>query len=155
MRHRLASLLLAALACAGALADERPREGDYAAIEAIAGEPLKEVRYFRLRWFRPLDDRALILWLGREEPYLVDLRHVCHGLDRELSIGLDDFSRPGRHVLRERWSKVVLRDGRDCRVRQIRALDYDALLELDARFHPPGGVRVRNRSEEPPAPGAD
>lgn len=137
-RQILAILLLFAACGPAAFAVERVQEGDYAQIEAIAGEPVKEVRFFRMRWWRPLNNRALILWLGREEPYLIDLREHCHGLDRALWIALSDFSRPGRHLLRERWSKVLLPDSRDCRIGQIRALDYEALLRLDKRFHAPG-----------------
>lgn len=145
MKRTIAILLLCVLAGA-APAAAPPQEQDYALLEAIAGEPVKEVRFFRVRWFRPLDNRSLVLWLGREEPYLVDLREYCYGLDRELSLAVSDFSRPGRNLLRTRWSRILLRDGRDCRVRQIRPLDYEALMQLDARFHPPAA-----RKEEPAA----
>lgn len=144
----IAILLLCAFAGA-APAASLPQENDYALIEALAGEPIEEVRFFRVRFFRPLNNRALVLWLGREEPYLVDLRELCYGLDRALWLSVGDFNRPGRNALRVRWSTVVLADGRDCRVRQIRPLDYEALMQLDARFRPPSARKEAPAGEDP------
>ena len=139
-----------ALACAAPTPEgvREQMQRDYAELETIASEPLDAVRFFRVRYWQPLSEHALVLWLGREEPYLIDLRDRCFGIERELWLRLADFERPGRNQLRARWSRILLRDGRDCRIGRIRALDYDALLKLDARFHPP----ITPAPPPPPAP---
>ncbi|MBV6413135.1 MAG: hypothetical protein IT479_06595 [Xanthomonadales bacterium] len=120
----------------------------YADLEAIAGEPLTVVRFFRVRGWQSLHERALVLWLGREEPYLIDLRERCSGIEKEIWLRLADFQRPGRNQLRARGSSILLRDGRACRIRQIRALDHEALLKLDMRFRPP----ETGSPPQPPSP---
>lgn len=128
-----------ALHCAAAVPEgvREQMKRDYAALETIAGEPLDSVRFFRVRFWQPISEHAIVLWLGREEPYLIDLRDRCYGIEKEGWLRLADYQRPGRNQLRARWSSILLRDGRDCRVGQIRALDYEALQALDARFQPP------------------
>jgi len=120
---------------------------------AIAGEALDSVRFFRVYHWQPIDDRTLILWLGREEPYLIDLRENCSGLKSQLFLRLGDFQRPGRNVLRARWSQVIMDANRSCRIGQIRALDFARVAQINARkisqSDPP------TKREKPPAGAAD
>lgn len=129
------ALLLCACACASAASARSDPEIDaaYARFASIAGEPQDSVRFFRIYYWQPLSERALVLWLGREEPYLVDLRERCNNLKRELFLRIADYQRPGRNVLRARWSSIFTRDGQDCRIGSIRALDFSRITEVEPR----------------------
>lgn len=160
------AFLLAALA-APSMAAPPPATGERARFEAIAGEPVPDVAFFRIHQWLPIDEYALVLWLGREEPYLITLRHRCFGLTKETALRFVEYQRPGRNRLRARWSQVLLWDGRTCRLASIRPLDparmalggpgapagdvaanpdprrFVALAPLASRPpHPPGGVAV-------------
>lgn len=111
-------------------------EAVYAHFAAIAGEPQDAVRFFRIYYWQPISDRALVLWLGREEPYLIELREHCFGLSQELSLRIADYQRPGRNTLRSRWSAIITRSALPCRIGTIRALDFSRIDELDPRFLP-------------------
>jgi len=126
-----AGLLLCWVSTAKAADDEAHSE--YRRFDAIAGAPLDSVRFFRVYHWQPIDDRTLILWLGREEPYLIDLREQCHGLKSQLFLRLGDFQRPGRNLLRARWSQVIIDAHRSCRIAQIRPLDFERVAEINAR----------------------
>ncbi len=115
-----------------------------AKLEAIAGAEVDKVRYFRLMFWQALDDRSLILWLGREEPYLVDLREHCHNLAHEISISLTNYVRPGRNTVRARWDFVQTRDRR-CRIGTIRPLDLEGMTELGMDLP---SMRANRRAEE-------
>lgn len=128
--------LLVFCACTSVLAAARSdpaTDATYARFSAIAGEPQDSVRFFRIHHWQPLSERALVLWLGREEPYLIDLRERCHDLKRELSLRIADYQRPGRNMLRARWSSIFTRDGQDCRIASIRALDFSRIHEINPR----------------------
>lgn len=105
-------------------------------IEALAGENLDAVRFFRVYFWQPLDEEALVVWLGREEPYLITLRKHCQGLLEESQLPLTEYQRPGRNVLRARWSQVLTEDGNLCRIGSIRALDLDRLRALGPPYTP-------------------
>lgn len=111
-----------------------------ARIAEIAGDPVSEVSFYRVHYWTPLDERSLVLWLGREEPYYIQLREVCTGYARDRVLRLGDFQRPGRNKLRTRWSVVFTREGRTCTVHEIRPLDLDGMRKLAAPYSlPPGG----------------
>lgn len=135
-RHLLA-LLLATLA-APLPAAPPPATGERARFEAVAGEPVPDVAFFRIHQWLPIDEYALILWLGREEPYLITLRHRCFGLTKETALRFVEYQRPGRNRLRARWSQVLLWDGRTCRLSSIRPID-PAHLRVDGDT-PPGSI---------------
>lgn len=149
LRPALAGLLLwIALGAAGVHADEvtASEEAQYQRLSAIAGETLDSVRFFRVHYWQPISERALVLWLGREEPYLVDLRERCFGLRHELFLRIGDYQRPGRNLLRARWSQIMTREGRTCRIGSVRALDYARVGSIDPRVLPPANSDDRNDS---------
>lgn len=131
---RTALLLCAGFSPFAAVARADPEsDATYARFAAIAGEAQDSVRFFRIYYWQPLGERSLVLWLGREEPYLIDLRERCRDLGRELFLRVADYQRPGRNVLRARWSSIFTRDGQDCRIGSIRALDFSRIDEIDPR----------------------
>ena len=131
------SALLVLCACTSAFAtavrSDAEIDATHARLAAIAGEPQDSVRFFRMYYWQPLGERSLVLWLGREEPYLIELRERCRGLEQELYLRIADYQRPGRNVLRARWSSIFTRDGQDCRIGSIRALDFSRIDEVDPR----------------------
>ncbi len=110
-----------------------------AQILGLAGDLVSEVSFYRVHYWTPLDERSLVLWLGREEPYFIQLREVCTGYARDRVLRLGDFQRPGRNKLRIRWSVVFTREGRTCTVHEIRPLDLDGMRKLAAPYSLPGG----------------
>jgi TonB family protein len=128
-------LLLCAWVCPqwAAAASESETAATYQRFRAIAGPAQDSVRFYRLHYWQPLSDRTLVLWLGREEPYLVDLRERCFELRQERFLRIADYQRPGRNMLRARWSSIITRNGHDCRITSIRALDFSRIDELAPR----------------------
>lgn len=135
--RRLARTALVLCACAHPIAAAARTDPEtdpaYARFAAIAGEPQDSVRFFRIYHWQALGERSLVLWLGREEPYLIDMRERCRDLGKELFLRIADYQRPGRNVLRARWSSIFTRDGQDCRIGSIRALDFSRIDEVDPR----------------------
>lgn len=110
-----------------------------AAIAEFAGDPVSEVSFYRVHYWTPLDERTLVIWLGREEPYYIQLREACTGYARDRVLRLGDFQRPGRNKLRIRWSVVFTREGRTCTMQEIRPLNLDGMRKLAAPYSLPGG----------------
>jgi len=133
-RTVLSVLCLCAGSSAAAASAEPQTDAAYARFAAIAGEPQDSVRFYRIYHWQPLGERSLVLWLGREEPYLIDMRERCRDLGQELFLRIADYQRPGRNVLRARWSSIFTRDGQDCRIGSIRALDFSRIDEVDPRL---------------------
>lgn len=131
----VALLLTLAVRLAGADAPLRASP-DRERIEALAGAPVDAVRFFKVYFWQPLDESSLVVWLGREEPYLVTLRERCNGLLDESVLRLADYKRPGRNMLRTRWSEIVTEDGITCRIGSIRALQLEPLEALGSRYSP-------------------
>lgn len=135
--RKLAGLWLLLAACFGVTHAVTPAPAEidatYNRFEAIAGKSQESVRFFRMYYWQPVSDRALVLWLGREEPYLIDLRERCYGLRQELFLRIADYQRPGRNMLRARWSSIITRGGHDCRIGNIRALDFSRIDEITPR----------------------
>jgi TonB family protein len=127
---------------------------EYRRFEAIAGEPQDSVRFFRVYYWQPIDEHALVLWLGREEPYLLDLRDGCRGLMKQMSLRIADYQRPGRNTLRAIWSQIIADDGRSCRIDSIRALDFSRVNEIHPRYVPKGPASAVRKNEAEPKPTA-
>lgn len=132
----LSLCLWAAPLLAQEAADDEPRPEQYHRFEAIAGAPQDSVRFFRVHYWQPIDELALVLWLGREEPYLVNLRERCNGLLKQLTLRIADYQRPGRNSLRATWSQIITDSGHSCRIDSIRALDFDRIEDIDPRYIP-------------------
>lgn len=122
---------------------------DRARIEALAGEPQDAVRFFRVVFWQPIDEETLVVWLGKEEPYLLTLRRKCEGLLEESTLRLAEYSRPGRNMLRARWSQILTVDGRVCRITHLRALDLDGLRALGPRYVPAAEFGVASDPDVP------
>lgn len=138
-------LLTGAFACA---AKAVPANPDRPRIEALAGAPIDAVRFFKVYFWQPLDESSLVVWLGREEPYLVTLRDRCYGLLEESVLRLADYQRPGRNMLRTRWSEIVTVDGDKCRLGSIRALQPEGLKALGSRYSPDAAsAAIRNTAD--------
>jgi TonB family protein len=133
LRLLLCAWCIGCAAGPAAAASDSGVDATYQRFEAIAGESRDSVRFYRLHYWQPISDRALVLWLGREEPYLIDLRERCAGLRQELFLRIADYQRPGRNLLRARWSSIITRSGHDCRIASIRALDFSRIGELAPR----------------------
>ncbi len=116
----------------------------YAQLEDIAGEDIEKASYYRLMFWKALDERTLILWLGREEPYLVNLREFCYNLTREDRVSLSNYIRPGRNVVRARWDYVLTREHR-CRIVRLRPLDLGKMYAMGMDL---ASMRSRRREEE-------
>ncbi len=125
--------------------DEGQRSEQYQRFEAIAGQPQASVRFFRVYYWQPVDEHSLVLWLGREEPYLVNLRERCYNLMKQLTLRIADYQRPGRNSLRATWSQIITDDGRSCRIDSIRALDFDRIKQIDPRFIPRSPASAKRR----------
>lgn len=143
----LGALCLLVTGWAGA-AKSSPANPDRPRIEALAGAPVDAVRFFKVYFWQPLDESSLVVWLGREEPYLVTLRDRCNGLLEESVLRLADYQRPGRNMLRTRWSEIVTVDGDKCRLGSIRALQPDGLKALGSRYSPDAAnAAIRNTAD--------
>jgi len=109
-----------------------------ASVLALAGEPVPYVSYFRVHYWISLDEYTLVMWLGREEPYLVTLRDRCVGISRDNVLRVTDYKRPGRNRLRSRWSMVFTREGHTCRLDTIQPLNLEGMRKLDTPKILPG-----------------
>jgi len=107
-------------------------------IADLAAGAVSEVSFYRVHYWTPLDERTLVLWLGREEPYLIHLREACTGYARDRVLRLGDFQRPGRNKLRTRWSVVFTREGRSCTISEIQPLDLEGMRKLAPPYSLPG-----------------
>ena len=128
-----ASAVLAAPAHAAADADDPFRLS--LAIKH-AGEPVEHVTFFPTkrggshysRSWEILGERQLLVWYGKDEAWLVDLRDSsgCRSLDRERNIavsgGFADLKSNG--YIRTRYNT--------CRIEQIRPVDVDAMKADEA-----------------------
>ena len=126
-------------------ANDEARSEQYQRFEAIAGQSQESVRFFRVYYWQPIDEHSLVLWLGREEPYLINLRERCYNLMKQLTLRIADYQRPGRNSLRSTWSQIITDDGRSCRIDSIRALDFDRIKEIDPRFIPRSPASAKRR----------
>lgn len=96
-----------------------------------AGEPVEHVTFFPTRRSRSafsnswevLGERQLLVWYGKDEAWLVDLRDssACRSLDKERNIavsgGFADLKSNG--YIRTRYNI--------CRIEQIRPVDVEAM----------------------------
>lgn len=110
--------------------------------ERLADAPVSSVRFMRLRDWEALDDRTIVLWVGRQEPYLVKLDGRCIGLTFNNTIGVTSFG----HRLYAGSDRVLTADG-DCRIVSIQPLNYGALQSAKVEMRAGRDVKVRDRTE--------
>ena len=106
----------------------------------LADKPVPSVRFMRLRDWEAIDDRTVVLWVGRQEPYLIKLKHSCEGLTFNYTIGVTSTS----HRLTAMQDRVITADGQ-CLILSIQPLDYAALHAAQVEMRRGREVSVRDR----------
>ncbi|MDW8479346.1 MAG: DUF6491 family protein [Xanthomonadales bacterium] len=110
--------ILAAAALSAACSGHQLRRTEAETYLALAGEPVEEVRAFRLTGWRPLDREHLVLWRSANDAFLIRVQQPCIHLEFAHRIGVD-YQAP---VLRRRFDAVIVQ-GQRCRIESIRPLD--------------------------------
>ncbi|HLS04908.1 MAG TPA: DUF6491 family protein [Wenzhouxiangella sp.] len=154
MRTVLITLL--AVVIAGCATGDRRQSAEDEALnqQAVyqrhAGATQSWVRYTRIRNWWPVGLSSVALQTGPSQHYLLELTGACDlSLDRAIAVRLVTRS---TNVLSE--GDELVADGRRCRVRAIRPLDYGAVqaeLGDDAgeRGRRQGQVEVHSREQAP------
>ncbi|MCK9489776.1 MAG: DUF6491 family protein [Xanthomonadales bacterium] len=117
-----ACLLLAA--CAAAAQRMQMEREELAIYQSHAGEPVDQVRTFRMHGWQAVADRSLLLETRLNQWYLVDVFGPCQGLQFAHTIGV----RAAMNMLRARFDHIVV-DGQSCRIESIRPVDARAARE--------------------------
>jgi hypothetical protein len=116
--------LAASLALAPtAHADTREKMAEnLARFQRFAGEPVKEMRQFRLHSWQPLGDQDLAIWANPGDVYLVHVGRPCSGLGFARGITVSSTQR----VVMTRFDYIAF-DKQRCRIEEIRKVDYKAV----------------------------
>lgn len=146
-RHSITRAAVSVVACAvlgGGLIAQRAAASDRIDYERIADEAVASVRFMRLQDWEALDDRTIVLWAGRQEPYLVKLDGNCIGLTFNNTIGVTSVG----HRLFAGHDRVLTANS-NCRITSIQPLDYGKLQAAKKEMRKDGGrdVLVRERSD--------
>jgi hypothetical protein len=117
----LAATLLAACATSG----ERQRFGaqELEIYTRHAGEPVDQIRSFRLISWQPVSDFTLLLEARLNDWFLIEVDGPCSGLPWANKIGFNQTM----NALQARFDSVVV-EGLPCRIRSIRPVDRRAAL---------------------------
>ena len=128
----VAAMLTATLAtCAWAAESPKQRDANaLARFERHAGPPQRDMHYFRLDNFQYLGrdakgQDAIAVWTGVNQVYLLTLEKPCIGLDFAFAIGLTSTS--GDVNAGMDYVKYNRNGPRQCRILQIRKVDYKAM----------------------------
>lgn len=122
----LAVLLLAP----AANADTRERMAEnHAIFERYAGEPIDEIRRFRLQRWRTLGERTVAVWISPQEVFLIDVARPCRSLEYAKTLGAVARQR----ILAARFDHLSV-EGERCRIERIRPVDWQALHENAPRL---------------------
>lgn len=117
-------LALALAACASAAQRMQMEREELAIYHSHAGEPVDQVRTFRLHGWQAVADDTLLLETRLNQWYLVEVFGPCHGLQFAQTIGV----RAAMNMLRARFDHIVV-DGQACRIESIRPVDAKAARE--------------------------
>lgn len=113
---------LVATTCAHADTDETMAR-NRAVYERHAGEPVDEVRMWKLYDWLPLGEDAFAVWTRPNAGvYLVVVDLPCAGLDFARTIGITSTQR----TMSVRFDKVEF-ERQSCSMRSVRPVDYDAV----------------------------
>jgi hypothetical protein len=115
---RLLAVLTVAAFAAGC-ATKSARDAEAQAYFKHMGEPVDEVRAFRLTDWRPLDRYHLVVWRSVNDAFVIRVQEPCTNIDFAQSLAID-YQAP---VLRSRFDHVRI-DGDRCRIEEIRPVDY-------------------------------
>jgi hypothetical protein len=120
-RSFLAALLaLAAFAPAQAMTDtERERLAEY---ERFAGDPVKDMPFWRLQSYEALGNEAVVVWTGVNKAWLIKVLPPCTDLPWAKAVGLSSTN----HRVSAKFDHVVA--GRDhCNIASIQPVDDKAV----------------------------
>ncbi|HRQ64599.1 MAG TPA: DUF6491 family protein [Xanthomonadaceae bacterium] len=115
---RLLAMTIAVAVVAGC-ATKPARHAEAQAYFKHMGEPVEDVRAFRLTDWRPLDRYHLVVWRSVNEAFVIRVQEPCTNIDFARSVAVE-FQAP---VLRSRFDFVRI-DGDRCRIEEIRPVDY-------------------------------
>ncbi|MBX3726736.1 MAG: hypothetical protein KF823_12560 [Xanthomonadales bacterium] len=115
----LVALLM--VGCAS-LAERREfQQRELAIYQAHAGEPVDQIRSFRLISWQPVNQDMLLLEARLNRWYLLDIGGPCLGLEFARVVMFDGTM----NSLRSRFDSVIV-EGVRCRIERIRPIDYKA-----------------------------
>lgn len=122
-------LVAAALAACATSAERLQFEQEQLAIYSKhAGEPVQQVRSFRMISWQPVGDLSILLEARLNDWYWVDVYGPCMDLPFAKVIGFN----MSMNTLQARFDSIVV-EGQPCRIRSIRPIDYkSASAELRA-----------------------
>lgn len=115
-----ALLALAVVAPAQAMTDsERERLAEY---ERFAGEPVKDMPFWRLQSYEALGNEALVVWTGVNKAWLIKVLPPCTDLPWAKAVGLSSTN----HRVSAKFDHVVA--GKDrCNIASIQPVDDKAV----------------------------
>jgi hypothetical protein len=115
-----AMLALAAFVPAQAMTDtERERLAEY---ERFAGDPVKDMPFWRLQSYEALGNEAVVVWTGVNKAWLIKVLPPCTDLPWAKAVGLSSTN----HRVSAKFDHVVA--GRDhCNIASIQPVDDKAV----------------------------
>lgn len=95
---------------------------NFAEFERFAGEPVGEIRNFRLYRWRPLGVTALAVWADPGRVFLLTVDAPCDDLEYAKVLQVSSTTR----IVAVRTDRILVGND-DCRIASIRPVDYRAL----------------------------
>ncbi len=123
MPLRIAIAVLSLLMLAGC-SGKSLRDDEAQLFFANAGEPVREIRAFRLTNWRSLDRDHLVIWRSVNDAYLIKVSGPCTNLEFAQTISVD-YRAP---VLRSRFDAIRV-EGYRCPIETIRPVNYRQVRE--------------------------
>ncbi|HSX59724.1 MAG TPA: DUF6491 family protein [Tahibacter sp.] len=115
-----ALLALAAVLPAQAMTDsERERLAEY---ERFAGEPVKDMPFWRLQSYEALGNEAVVVWTGVNKAWLIKVLPPCTDLPWAKAVGLSSTN----HRVSAKFDHVVA-GGDRCNIASIQPVDDKAV----------------------------
>jgi Family of unknown function (DUF6491) len=116
--HRVALVLLAALAMAGCAADvARRAEAERKSYIDYAGEPVKEFFAWRIDGWTPVSRNQLVVWTGINEAFLLTVWDTCPDIDFATTVSLSTLMRTVTTFDKVQVGRQI------CPIREIRKVD--------------------------------
>ncbi len=127
MRTKLvAGCLFAALFAAGAHAQTREvQQQNLERFEKYAGAPVEEFEFWSLHKWQLVGPEKIVVWPTINDAYLITVDKPCPGLEWAKGIGVTSQQ---RHIVSRKFDYVTYGRGR-CAIREIRPIDYKAMLK--------------------------
>lgn len=137
MKNLLSALVVSSvLAGCASLGGRISDDQRLAMYRAAAGEPVDSLQYYgRLQSWTPISDEALVVRVGPNRSYLLEMLGTCPDLDFAHSIALS--SQFGRVYSRFDTVRVIggaTGHNIPCRIEEIRPVDTSAVREAEREF---------------------